>query len=44
MMDILKKIWNTSVTVGQVIITALIAVTIGLALRLLVGLFRPSKD
>ena len=39
-MDILKKIWNTSVTVGQVIVTAVI----GLVIWVLVRLFRPSKN
>ena len=43
-MDILKKIWNTSVTVGQIIITVLIGLTIGLAVKLVMSLFRPSKD
>ena len=43
-MDILKKIWNTSVTVGQVIVTAVIGLIIGLVIWVLVGLFRPSKD
>ena len=43
-MDILKKIWNSSVTVGQVIVTAVIGLIIGLVIWVLVGLFRPSKD
>lgn len=43
-MDILKKIWNTSVTVGQVIVTAVIGLTIGLVIWVLVRLFRPSKN
>lgn len=43
-MDILKKIWNTSVTVGQVIVTVVIGLIIGLVIWVLVGLFRPSKD
>lgn len=43
-MDILKKIWNTSVTVGQVIVSAVIGLIIGLVIWVLVGLFRPSKD
>lgn len=43
-MDILKKIWNTSVTVGQVIVTAVIGLTIGLVILVLVRLFRPSKN
>ena len=43
-MDILKKIWNTSVTVGQVIVTAVIGLTIGLVIWVLVWLFRPSKN
>ena len=34
-MDILKKIWNTSVTVGQVIVTAVIGLTIGLVIWVL---------
>lgn len=43
-MDILKKIWNTSVTVGQVIVTAVIGLTIGLVIWVLVRLFRSSKN
>ena len=43
-MDILKKIWNTSVTVGQVIVTATIGLIIGLVIWALVRLFRPSKE
>lgn len=43
-MDILKKIWNTSVTVGQVIVTAVIGLAIGLVIWVLVRLFRPSKN
>lgn len=43
-MDILKKIWNTSVTVGQVIVTAVIGLIIGLVIWVLAGLFRPLKD
>ena len=43
-MDILKKIWNTSVTVGQVIVTAVIGLTIGLVIWVLVRLFRTSKN
>ncbi len=43
-MDILKKIWNMSVTVGQVIVTAVIGLTIGLVIWVLVRLFRPSKN
>lgn len=43
-MDILKKIWNTSVTVGQVIVTAVIGLTIGLVIWVLARLFRPSKE
>lgn len=43
-MDILKKIWNTSVTVGQVIVTATIGLVIGLVIWVLVRLFRPSKE
>lgn len=43
-MDILKKIWNTSVTVGQIIVTAAIGLIIGLVVWVLVRLFRPSKD
>ena len=43
-MDILKKIWNTSVTVGQVIVTAVIGLIIGLVILVLVRLFRPSKE
>lgn len=43
-MDILKKIWNMSVTVGQVIVTAVIGLTIGLVIWVLVRLFRLSKN
>ena len=43
-MDILKKIWNTSVTVGQVVVTAVIGLIIGLVTWVLVRLFRPSKN
>lgn len=43
-MDILKKIWNTSVTVGQVIVTAVIGLIIGLVIWVLVRLFRLSKE
>ena len=43
-MDILKKIWNTSVTVGQVVVTAVIGLIIGLVIWVLARLFRPSKN
>lgn len=43
-MDILKKIWNTSVTVGQVVVTAVIGLIIGLVIWVLVRLFRSSKN
>lgn len=42
-MDICKKIWNTTVTVGQIITSAIIALTIGVVLWLLVQMFRPNK-
>ena len=43
-MDIYKKIWNTTVTVGQIITSAIIALTIGVVLWLLVQIFRPNKN
>ena len=43
-MDICKKIWNTTVTVGQIITSAIIALTIGVVLWLLVQMFRPNKN
>lgn len=43
-MDICKKIWNTTVTVGQIITSAIIAWTIGVVLWLLVQMFRPNKN
>lgn len=42
-MDICKKIWNTTITVGKIITSALIALTIGVVLWVLVQLFRPNK-
>ena len=41
-MHICKKIWNT--TVGQIITSAIIALTIGVVLWLLVQMFRPNKN
>ena len=43
-MDICKKIWNTTVTVGQIVTSAIIALTIGVVLWLLVQMFRPNKN
>lgn len=43
-MDICKKIWNTTVTVGQIITSALIALTIGVVFWILVQLFRPKQS
>lgn len=43
-MNICKKIWNTTVTIGQIIIGALITLTIGVVLWVLVQLFRPNKN
>lgn len=43
-MDICKKIWNATVTVGQIITSALIALTIGVVLWVLVQLFRPKQS
>lgn len=43
-MDICKKIWNTTVMVGQIITSAIIALTIGVVLWLLVQMFRPNKN
>lgn len=43
-MDICKKIWNTTVTVEQIITSAIIALTIGVVLWLLVQMFRPNKN
>lgn len=43
-MDICKKIWNATVTVGQIITSAIIALTIGIVLWLLVQMFRPNKN
>ena len=43
-MDICKKIWNTTVAVGQIITSAIIALTIGIVLWLLVQMFRPNKN
>lgn len=43
-MDICKKILSTTVTVGQIITSALIALTIGVVLWVLVQLFRPKQS
>lgn len=43
-MNICKKIWNTTVTVGQIITSALIALTIGVVFWILVQLFRPKQS
>lgn len=42
-MNVCEKIWNTTVTVGQIITSAIIALTIGVVLWLLVQMFRPNK-
>lgn len=42
-MDICKKIWHSTVTVGQIITSALIAFTIGVVIWLLVQMFRPKS-
>ena len=42
--SIWKRIWNYSITVGQLIITAAVMAVLGLAAWLLYSIFRPSKD
>ena len=42
--SIFKKIWNYSITVGQMITTAIIMGVVTLIMWLLFSAFRPSKD
>ena len=42
--SIFKKIWNYSITVGQMIITAIAMAIVTLVVWLLFSAFRPSKD
>lgn len=42
--SIFKKIWNYSITVGQMIMTAIAMVIVTLIVWLLCRAFRPSKD
>lgn len=42
--SILKKIWNYSITVGQMIMTALAMAIVSLVVWLLFSAFRPKKD
>ena len=42
--SIFKKIWNYSITVGQMIMTALAMAIVSLVVWLLFSAFRPSKD
>ena len=42
--SIFKKIWNYSITVGQMIMTALALAIVSLVVWLLFSAFRPSKD
>ncbi len=41
--SIFKKIWNYSITVGQMILTALAMAIVSLVVWLLFSAFRPSK-
>ena len=41
---IFKKIWNYSITVGQVIMTAIAMALVTMVVWLLCRAFRPSKD
>lgn len=43
MKDFFEKLWNTSVTVGQIITHAIIAAIIAVVLRLIVRLFKPVR-
>ena len=42
--SIWKRIWNYSITVGQLIMTAMVMALIGFGAWLLYSIFRPSKD
>lgn len=42
--SILKKIWNYSITVGQMIMTALAMAIVSLVVWVLFSAFRPKKD
>ena len=42
--SIFKKIWNYSITVGQMIVTAIAMAVVSLVVWLLFSAFRPSKD
>lgn len=42
--SIFKKIWNYSITVGQMIMTAIAMVIVTVIVWLLCQAFRPSKD
>lgn len=42
--SIFKKIWNYSITVGQMIMTAMAMAIVTLIIWLLCRTFRPSKD
>ncbi|WP_158577532.1 MULTISPECIES: hypothetical protein [Faecalibacterium] len=42
--SIFKKIWNYSITVGQMIMTAIAMAIVTLIVCLLCRAFRPSKD
>ena len=44
MKDFLKKIWNTSVTVGQIVTHAVITAIIAVVLWLIVRLFWPGRN
>ena len=39
-----KKIWNYTISVGQIVTTFLIGCAIALVMWLFVQIFRPSKD
>ena len=41
-MEIFKKIWNYSITIGQMIITALVMTLVGIAMWLIINSFRPK--
>lgn len=41
---IFKKIWNYSITVGQMIMTAIVMAIVTVIVWLLCQAFRPSKD
>lgn len=42
--SIFNKIWNYTISVGQIITTFLIGCAIALVMWLFVQIFRPSKD